>query len=97
MSDQKRFHIWFGKKRTTISVDSILFELLAIKLKYRPDDEYAHSAVREWLQDTVTSNLGDQPGRKNATQWTRRYLIEAIADKQLGRKWNDWIIENLHG
>ena len=95
MSNQKRFHIWFGETRTTISVDTILYELLAFKLKYEPDDEYAHSAVREWLQDTIISNLGEQPGRKNATQWTRRYLIEAIADKRLASKRNDWIIENM--
>ena len=95
MSDQKRFHIWFGEKRTTISVDTILYELLAIKLGYWPDNEYAHSSVRIWLQDTIISNLGEQPGRKNATQWTRRYLIEAIADKRLAGKRNDWIVGDL--
>ena len=51
--------------------------------------------VREWLQDTIISNLGEQPGRKNATQWARRYLIEAIADKRLAGKRNDWIVGNI--
>jgi len=95
MSNQKRFHIWFGDSRTTITVDTALFELMAIKLKHQPDDENAHYVVREWLQDTIVSNLGEQPGRKNATQWARRYLIEAIADKRLASKRNDWIIENI--
>ncbi|MDB4224983.1 hypothetical protein N9850_14555 [Granulosicoccus sp.] len=95
MSNQKRFHIWFGNSRTTITVDTILFELMAIKLKHQPDDENAHYVVREWIQDTIVSNLGEQPGRKNATQWTRRYLIEAIADKRLASKRDDWIVENI--
>ena len=95
MSNQKRFHIWFGNSRTTITVDTVLFELMAIKLKHQPDDENAHYVVREWLQDTIISNLGEQPGRKNATQWTRRYLIEAIADKRLASKRDNWIVGNI--
>ena len=95
MSDQKRFHIWFGDSGTTITVDTVLFELMAIKLKHQPDDENAHYVVREWLQDTIISNLGEQPGRKNATQWTRRYLIEAIADKRLASKRDNWIVGNI--
>lgn len=93
MSRQKRFHIWFGDNRTTITVDTILFELMAIKLKCQPDDEYAHGYVREWLQDTLISNMGEDSGRKNAAQWARRYLIEAIADKQLNAKRSDWLID----
>lgn len=95
MSNQKRFHIWFGNSRTTITVDTVLFELMAIKLKHQPDDENAHYVVREWIQDTIVSNLGEQPGRKNATQWTRRYLIEAIADKRLASKRDNWIVETI--
>ena len=90
MSTQIRFHISFSGQRTTISVDRLLFELMALRLKVPPDDEYAHSTVKEWLQDTMISKLGDQPGRKNASQWARRYLIEAIADKRLYNRWEDW-------
>jgi hypothetical protein len=67
---------------------------MAIKLKYQPDDEYAHSVVRDWIQNTIVSDLGEQTGRKNATQWTRRYLIEAIADKRLVAKRDDWILDD---
>jgi len=90
MSTQIKFHISFSSQRTTISVDRILFELMVLRLKVRPDDEYAHSTVQEWLQDTMISKLGDQPGRKNASQWARRYLIEEIADKRLYNRWVDW-------
>ena len=93
MSLQVRFHVSFGDCRTTITVDRILFELMAIKLKYQPDDEYAHSAVREWIQETAVSHLGERRGRKSATQFVRRYLIGAIADKRLTSKRNDWLFD----
>ena len=94
MAALKKFHITFGTQRTTITVDSLLFEMMAIRLKVSPDDEQAHSTVQEWLQDTLVSKLGDLSGRKNASQWARRYLIEAIADKRLLTRWEDWKTES---
>lgn len=95
MSSQIKFHIRFSEQRTTISVDTLLFEMMALRLKVEPDDEYAHSAVQQWLQDVMVSKLGDQPGRKNASQWARRYLIEEIADKRLHRRWEDWLLGDI--
>ena len=95
MATLKKFHITFGTARTTITVDSLLFEMMALRLKVPPDDEQAHSTVQEWLQDTLISKLGNQPGRKNASQWARRYLIEEIADRRLHTRWVDWQIENV--
>lgn len=93
MALQKRFHIWFGDSRTTITVDEILFELMAVKLKYAPDDESAHSAVREWLQDKIISSLGEQPGNLGVSQYARRYLIDEIADKRLSNKRWEWLLQ----
>ena len=94
MAALKKFHITFDTQRTTITVDSLLFEMMAIRLKVSPDDEQAHSTVQEWLEDTLVSRLGDLSGRKNASQWARRYLIEAIADKRLYTRWEDWKTES---
>ncbi|HEY8272422.1 MAG TPA: hypothetical protein VIG33_16135 [Pseudobdellovibrionaceae bacterium] len=92
---QDVFHINFGKKRTTLTVDSILSELMAIKLGVEPGSEDAHSAVRQWLQKTVPEKLGTGRGRKNASQWTRRYLIEEIADRKISTAWTDWRLKDL--
>jgi len=89
---QERFHIFFGKRRTTISVDSILSELMAIKLGAVPESEEAHRLLREWLQKKLPEKLGSSKGRKNASQWARRHMIEEIADKNLSNKWVDWTI-----
>ena len=90
---QSQYHIRFNDKRTTISVDTILAELLSIKLGYEPDEEEAGGAVREWLQETLVSRLGDDAVRKSASQFARKYLIEEIADKKLSSKRLLW----LHG
>ncbi len=89
---QERFHILFGKKRTTISVDSILSEMMAIKLGVEPESEKAHQLLRKWLQEKLPENLGTNKGRKNASQWARRHMIEEIADKKLSERWVDWRI-----
>lgn len=89
---QTRYHITFGKKRTTITVDSILSEMMAIKLNQTPDTEDAYRAVRLWLQDTLVSKLGDYEGRNDASQYARKYLIEAIADRKISKEWGNWLI-----
>ena len=94
MAALKKFHITFDTQRTTITVDSLLFEMMAIRLKVLPDNEQAHGTVQSWLQDILVSKLGDLSGRKNASQWARRYLIEAIADKRLHTRWEDWKTES---
>ena len=36
---QERFHIQFDSRRTTITLDTVLSEMLAIKLGVSPDDK----------------------------------------------------------
>ena len=89
----QRIHITFGKKRTTITVDTILSEMMAIHLHQKPGTEEANRAVRLWLQDTLVSHLGDFEGRNDASQHARRHLIEATADSKISKKWVDWKYE----
>ena len=76
-------HIRFGDKRTSITVDDVLFDLLALKLKVQPDDPEAFGRVREWLQVKLVEELGESPERKNASQWARRLIVLAVADRRL--------------
>ena len=76
-------HIRFGDKRTSISVDDVLFDLLALKLKVQPDDPEAFGRVREWLQVKLVEALGESPERKNASQWARRLMVLEVADRRL--------------
>lgn len=80
---QEKFHITFGNKRTTVTVDIILSELMAIKLGAAPGTREAKIMVREWLQAILPERLGNSTVRQNASQWSRKYLIEEIADSAL--------------
>ena len=81
---QTRYHIQLNNKRTTISVDNILSELLAFKLGFHPRDTKAHPAVREWLEHTIREKLGENlPRNSRVSQWARAYAIEAIAEHGL--------------
>lgn len=90
---QEKFHITFGKKRTTITVDIILSNLMAIKLGLPPASDDAKLMVKEWLQATLTDKLGTDASRKNASQWARKYLIEEVSDKKLLSSLHDYELQ----
>lgn len=93
MQLQDRYHIQLNNRRTTITLDTVLSELLAIKLGYSPDDKRAHSAVRDWLEPMIIENMGGNlPTNSRVSQWTRRYAIEAIANPKLISQVIDWRI-----
>jgi hypothetical protein len=46
----ERYHVRLGRRRTTVTVDTIVAEYLALHLGIEPGTVEAHSAVREWLQ-----------------------------------------------
>ena len=91
MEFQKRYHVRFQGRRTTVTVDSIISQLLAVKLGVLPDDPEAHALVREWLEETLHDKLGvNVPGGNRISQYARQYAIEALAEPGLmGKVW-DW-------
>lgn len=81
---QTRYHIQLATRRTTISMDTVLSELLAIRLGVTPNSKAAHKKIREWLETTIHDKLGDNPpGHSQVSQWARRSAIEAIAEGKL--------------
>lgn len=88
---QDRYHINFKNRRTTITMDIIISELLAVKLGMLPDAPEAHSTVRAWFENTLHEKLGvNVPGGNRISQDARQYAIEALADKKLMNKVWDW-------
>lgn len=88
---QDRYHIRFKGRRTTITLDKILSQLLAIQLGITPDPKTYHSPVRQWLQETLTENLGENvPGGNFISQYARQYAIEAIAQPKLMQQLVDY-------
>jgi hypothetical protein len=98
MATQSRYHIQFQGRRTTITVDRIISELLAVKLGVLPDDPQAHARVREWLEATLHDKLGENvPGGNRISQDARQYAIEALADPDLMSRVWDWRLSKDNG
>lgn len=94
MAIQDRYHIQFRNRRTTITVDRVVSELLAVKLGVSPKAPEAHSQIRTWFEKTLHDKLGENvPGGNRISQDARQYAIEALADKTLMNKVWDWRLE----
>ena len=90
---QDRYHIRFQGRRTTVTLDKILSELIAISYGLTPDRTDYHSTVQQWLQATLTNKLGENvPGGSSISQYARKYAIEEIARRDLMEKVWDYRI-----
>ena len=90
---QDRYHINFKDRRTTITVDRVISELLAIKMGMLPDDLGTHSKLRTWFEDLLHDKLGESaPGGTHISQDARQYAIEYLVSKKLMDKVWDWRI-----
>ena len=91
MIKQTRYHIQFNNRRTTITVDSIVSELMAVNFGLLPDDPDAHATVRHWLEKTLHDKLGENvPGGNRISQYARVYAFEELAKKRLMDRVWDW-------
>jgi len=83
------FHVMLGKRRTTVSLDKILSELLSLKLGTVPNREDAHSAIRLYLQQKLDE--AKDPGRAYMSQWLAGEALLDLVDKELSKKYWKWV------
>jgi hypothetical protein len=83
------YHVTLGSRRTTVCLDKILSELLALKLGVEPDASEAHAAVRQWLQAELDAD--DDPGRIRVSQWLRGRAIESVIQGELVKAYDAWM------
>ena len=91
MAAHIRYHIEFkrGDKtiRTTISLDKVISDLLALALNEKPGTRYAHSAVRQWLDKNISEWSAFDAWLPVSRQAT--YLaVQRIADPALVQRLN---------
>lgn len=81
------FHIYVkkgrGKRRTSISIETILTDLFAIKLGYEPGSREAHSAIRLWLQEKQDEQNSNEP----QSLIIKKELILEVAQKRIVDKY----------
>lgn len=82
-----KFHIRVkkgkGLRRTTVSVETLIAELFALRLGHSLDTAKGHTAVREWLQE----RQDEQNMSYTDSGLLKQQMIMEITDKPLLKKW----------
>lgn len=86
----KRYHIQLKDKRTTVSMDNIISELMAIKLGKTPGTKEAHSAVRQQLERFISAGCSKDDLASYILQHIRKQAILFISDTMLSEKLLDY-------
>lgn len=92
-----RVHLYRDReqaKRTTISIESYLYALLAIHLGYLPDGKEARRVVTEWLQGRLFEEPYYDTGRSRISQHLKERVICELVGKDLYNKYMDWRLKD---
>ena len=90
----ERYHVRLGKRRTTVSVDKIICDYLALHLGTEPGTLAAHSAVRAWLQSQLDRN--NDPGRSYVSQWLLGQALDTMVRPALRDAYGRWLLSDPH-
>ncbi len=86
------YHISIKGKRSTISIDIVLDDLLAIKMARYPRSKEHHQEQREIIQRWIDSDPGKY--ETNPSQEIRRKLMELLAGADVSERYWDWRIKH---
>ena len=90
MKNSTCYHIQLKSHRTTVSLDKIISDLIAIKLEKIPGTKEAHRAVRQQLEELISTDI-DKESANYILYKIRKEAILFITDKMLSEKYfNNW-------
>jgi hypothetical protein len=76
------FHLTLNGHRTTVSLDALLAQFVAVSLGVDPVSREAHGAVREWVAKSLTDWPAFDPDLPISAQ-VRKLALRRIVDKEL--------------
>ncbi len=82
-----RFHVALGERRTTVSMDKVLSDFLALHFGKAPGSPEAHTAIRAWAQRELDGS--NDPGRIAVSQWLAGQALVLLARPELVEAWMD--------
>lgn len=88
MKNLVRYHIQLASHRTTVSLDKIISDMIAIKLGETPGTKQAHRTVRQHLEQCV-SESSDKESASYILYKIRKEAILFITDNSLSEKYLD--------
>lgn len=83
-----RYHLQLSNHRTTISLDKIISNLMAIKLDVVPGTKEAHMVVRKQLESFIAHDL-ERSGQGLGEYITEKSVL-FITDKIISGKYWEW-------
>ncbi len=90
MKNLVRYHIQLKSHRTTVSLDKIMSDMIAIKLGETPGTKQAHRAVRQQLEQCVLTS-SNKESASYILYKIRKEAILFITDNSLSEKYlNHW-------
>ena len=90
---QRAYHVTIGARRTTVSLDRVVSEYLALHLGHAPDSPGAHAAVRCWLQDELDRSGGHI--EIHVSQWLLGRAVAAMVGADLAKAREDWQLDKI--
>ena len=82
-----------GTKKTTVSIETLSYEFLALKLGAIPHTREANETIKKWL--TKKMEIGARAGTYdpeapyNFSPWLKQVILWEIVGQKVARKWWD--------
>lgn len=80
-----------GLKQTTVSIESLSYEFLCLKMDVEPYSRESHRKIREWITEKMKTDPVYDPDGHMFSNWLKRTIIFEIADSNIVEKWYDQI------
>lgn len=94
----QRLHVEINSKKTTVSIDTYLYGLLAVKLETTPHTRTANKAIKEWIYTMIERREWEAGNnfflKGNASKFISREIIfflvgDKLKDKYLSHAFDD--------
>lgn len=86
------YQLTLGDNPTTVRLDPLLNDLLALRLGACPQSTQARRTVRVWLQQQLDQT--HDPRRVRVSRWLTHQALLFLVDKPLSETYLDWLLEH---
>jgi len=104
MHSTVRYHLTIPKKRTTISIDEVISDLIAIKLGFSSVSKETHAAIRKQLEKLIVPYYDPKspyyyPNLINykLTQFVTKQAILWLVGEELDQKYYEYKVNSYNG
>ena len=82
-----------GKKKTTVSIETLSYEFLALKLGAVPHTREANEIIKKWLYEKmeigIKAGTYDLDALYSFSRWLKQIILWEIVGEGIARKWWD--------